>query len=332
MPTGKEQRLPVESQDLRPRLRALPGRAADSDGQRGEAAATDSADPNAKDGSLRVGSKVIAGTVLARVGGPGEGVDPHLNFSIRPAGKGAPRIDPKPILDGWKLLEATAIYRAKGENPFTSRLSGAGVLLLSKEALQKRVLADEGLSIYACGREDIVTGQIDRRVLAMLEYLRSKGFEMTITALKCGHSFLTTSGNVSEHSTGDAVDIAVINGTPVTGNQGPGTMTDELIRDVLQLQGTMQPHQVISLEDLPGETSFAMADHYDHVHVGYRAIEGNPLEAQFSALLKPDQWQRLIGRLGEIENPQVPIKPSKYAVPDKKTGGPRAASGGTGED
>ena len=80
---------------------------------------------------------------------------------------------------------------------------------------------------------------------------------------------LTTSGNVSEHTTGDAVDIAVINGVPVTGHQGPGTMTDELIHDVLQLQGTMHPHQVISLEDLPGETSFALADHYDHVHVGY---------------------------------------------------------------
>ena len=92
----------------------------------------------------------------------------------------------------------------------------------------------------------------------MLEYLVSKGFDLTITALKCGHSYLTTSGNVSEHSTGDAVDIAVIDGVPVTGHQGPGTLTDELIKDVLQLQGTMHPHQVISLEDLPGETSFAL--------------------------------------------------------------------------
>jgi murein DD-endopeptidase MepM/ murein hydrolase activator NlpD len=329
MPTGKEQRVPVESQDLRPRLRALPGRA-NSDGQASEAPTTDSARPASTDGSLRVGSKVIAGTVLARIAAGSEGVDPHINFSIRPAGKGAPRIDPKPILDGWKLLEATAIYRAKGKNPFTSRLSGAGVLLLSKEALQERVLADEGLSIYTCGREDIATGQIDRRVLAMLEYLRSKGFELTITALKCGHSFLTTSGNVSEHSTGDAVDIATINGVPVTGHQGPGTLTDELIQDVLQLQGTMQPHQVISLEDLPGETSFALPDHYDHVHVGYHAIEGgNPLEAQFSALLKPDQWQRLIGRLGQIENPEVPIKPSRFSVPDKPKAGENA---GHGED
>jgi murein DD-endopeptidase MepM/ murein hydrolase activator NlpD len=330
MPTGEEKRLPVESQDLRPRLRALPGRTSGDGARAHEAAAAASTEVAANDGSLRVGSKVIAGTVLARIGAAGEGVDPHLNFSIRPAGKGAPRIDPKPILDGWKLLEATAIYRAKGKNPFASRLSGAGVLLLSKEALQKRVLDDEGLSIYTCGREDIANGVIDRRVLAMLEYLRSKGYELTITSLSCGHGFLTSSGNVSEHTTGDAVDIAVIDGVPVTGHQGPATMTDELIRDVLQLQGTMHPHQVISLEDLPGETSFAMADHYDHVHIGYHALAGNnPLEAQFSALLKPDQWQRLINRLGQIENPEVPIKPSRFSLPDEKKG---AGGGGTSED
>jgi hypothetical protein len=331
MPTGKEKRIPVESQDLRPRLRALPDRVA-GDGQEGKAAPTDSVAVAPANGKLSVGSKVIAGTVLARVAAGSERADSHINFSIRPAGRGAPRIDPKPILDGWKLLEATAIYRAKGKNPF-SRLSGAGVLLLSKEALQQRVLADTGLSIYSCGREDISTGQIDRRILAMLEYLRSKGFELTITSLKCGHGFLTSSGNVSEHTTGDAVDIAVINGIPVTGNQGPGTMTDELIRDVLQLQGTMHPHQVISLEDLPGDTSFPLPDHYDHVHVGYQSLSDNPLEAQFSALLKPDQWQRLIQRLGQIENPDVPIKPSRFSLPDKKEGnGGQAANGSLGDD
>jgi hypothetical protein len=321
MPTGKEQRLPVESQNLRPRLRALPNRATDSVKGDG-ASATDSAGLNAANGSLRVGSKVIAGTVLARVGGSAEGVDSHINFSIRPAGRGAPRIDPKPILDGWKLLEATAIYRAKGKNPFSSRLSGAGVLLLSKEALQKRVLADEGLSIYTCGREDVASGFTDRRILAMLEYLRSKGFELTITSLTCGHGYLTTSGNVSEHSTGDAVDIAAIDGVPVAGNQGPGTLAGNLIREVLRLQGTMHPHQVISLEDLPGEASIAMADHADHVHVGYHPLgDGNPLEAQFSALLKPDQWQRLIDRLGQIENPEVPVAPSEFSLPDKQPSG-----------
>jgi hypothetical protein len=320
-PSGKEKRVPVESENLRPRLRAYPkrGKGGEPTSSRIEAALAASGQ-----GSIRVGSKVIAGTMLARVAPGAEGIDPHINFSIRPAGKGAPRIDPKPILDGWKLLEATAIYRAKGKTPFAD-LSGAGVLLLSKEALQKRVLDDSGLDIYSCGREDIESGRIDRRVLAVLEYLRTKGFKLTITSLECGHSLMTTSGNVSEHSTGDAVDIAVIDGVPVTGHQGPGTLVDELIKDVLQLQGTMHPHQVISLEDLPGETSFALPDHYDHVHIGYHPIEGGP-EAQFTALLKPDQWQRLINRLGQIENPDVPVRPSKYAVPDQTNGG--LAAGG----
>jgi Transglycosylase SLT domain len=322
MPTGTEKRVPVESENLRPRLRALPDRAKGATESAEELQAAVAA---SRDGSLKVGSKVIAGTVLARVGEGSDGVDPHINFSIRPAGKGAPRIDPKPILDGWKLLEATAIYRAEGKSPF-AKLSGAGVLLLSKEALQKRVLADKGLDIYECGRADIAAGRIDRRLLAMLEYLSTNGYELTITSLQCGHGFLTTSGYVSEHSTGDAVDIAVINGVAVTGHQGPGSVADALIHEVLRLQGTMHPHQVISLEDLPGPTSFAMADHYDHVHVGYQPLEGGP-EAEFAALLKPDQWQRLIDRLGEIENPSVPVRPSKYALPDTTNGGLAAGSG-----
>jgi murein DD-endopeptidase MepM/ murein hydrolase activator NlpD len=315
---GKEKQIPVESQELRPRLRALPDRSGKGVGkeQKVAAKAEEALEKAAGNGSIRVGSKVIAGTVLAHVAKGSEGADPHINFSIRPAGKGAPRIDPKPILDGWKLLEATAIYRAKGKNPFNAQLSGAGILLLSKEALTQRVLNDKGLDIYQCGREDIEAGKIDRRILAVLEYLRSKGFTLRISALECGHGYFTESGNVSEHSSGDAVDIAEIDGVNVIGHQGPGTLVHELIEDVLQLQGSMQPHQVISLEDFPGEVSFAEASHYDHVHIGYRPVEnGNPLEA--TALLKPEQWERLIDRLGKIENPKVPIEPSKYSLPDK---------------
>jgi hypothetical protein len=338
---GKEQAVPVESQELRPRLRALPKRAGASvpKEQKIEAKADELLEKASGDGAIRIGSKVIAGTVLSHVPKGEEGVDPHINFSIRPAGKGAPRIDPKPILDGWKLLEATAIYRAKGKNPFNEKLSGAGVLLLSKEALEQRVLADEGLEIYQCGREDIEQGKIDRRVLAVLEYLRTKGFTMRISALECGHGYLTDNGSVSEHSTGDAVDISEIDGVPVTGHQGPGTPADELIKDVLQLQGPMHPHQVISLEDLPGETSFAEPSHYDHIHIGYRPIGAQATaESQFAeAMLKPNQWEHLIQRLGQIENPKVPIKPSKYSLPDHpKAKGLEGVLGGTahprGED
>src|SRR3954466_8316912 len=174
---------------------------------------------------LKPGSKVIAGTILGRIGRTEQKMAPHMLFEVRPAGRGAPRIDPKPILDGWKLLESTAIYRAAGKNPFwgpdSKNPSIGQILLMSKEALQHRVLTDPAIDIYACGRRDIQSGGIDRRVLATLEFLSASGLKPTVSTLHCGHSFLTTSGNVSEHSSGNAVDIAAINGIPILGHQGP---------------------------------------------------------------------------------------------------------------
>ena len=268
---------------------------------------------------LRVGSKVTGGTVIGRIGGATGSTPPHLNFAIRPVGPGAPTIDPKPILDGWKLLETTAIYRAENKNPFSQNPSVGEVLLMSKAALQQRVLNDPALSIYSCGRNDIATGQVDRRVLAMLEYLVAKGYRLTISSLKCGHSYLTSSGNVSAHSYGDAADIAAVNGIPIAGHQGPGTITEAVIKDLLLLQGTMRPAQIISLMDL-GPPTFILPDHWNHIHVGYSfATSGNNLQ-QLGEILKPDQWQRLIQRLGQIKNPKVPSKPSAAALPAKGPG------------
>jgi hypothetical protein len=266
---------------------------------------------------LKVGSKVTGGTVLGRIG-EGGAAAPHVHFSIQPAGRGAPKIDPKPILDGWKLLETTAIYRAAGKDPFGSEATIGQILLMSKEVLSQRVLADPRIEIYSCGRTDIESGQIDRRTLAMLEYLAERGYRLTITSLKCGHSFYTSSGNVSAHSSGNAVDIAQVNGLPILGNQGRGSITEAVVRDLLKLQGTMRPAQIITLMEFGGPT-FAMGDHDDHIHVGYTPLygTGKPFD-QLALVLKPDQWERLIDRLGEIENPEVPVKPSDASLPAGK--------------
>ena len=139
---------------------------------------------------------------------------------------------------------------------------------------------DSRISIYPCGRSDIASGQIDSRVLATLEFLADSGLDPTVTALKCGHSLYTESGNISEHSTGDAVDIAQVNGIPITGHQGPGSITDVTIRRLLLLQGSMKPHQIISLMTFPGaDNTLALPSHYNHIHVGFRPANafGNPL-------------------------------------------------------
>src|SRR5204863_460605 len=128
---------------------------------------------------LKPGAQVIAGTILGGI----EQTDPqkgaHVTFGVRPDGRGAPAIDPKPIHDGWMLLEATAIYRAAGKNPFwgkDARNPTIGqILLMSKPQLEQRVLNDPHIQIYSCGRQDIQTHQIDRRVLALLEFLSASG-------------------------------------------------------------------------------------------------------------------------------------------------------------
>ena len=132
------------------------------------------------------------------------------------------------------------------------------------------MLSDDRIEIYDCGRDDIKSGQVDRRVLATLEYLAESGMSPTVTSLKCGHGFYTKSGNVSEHSSGNAVDIAKINGVPILGHQEVGGITEQAVRRLMRLQGTMPAHQVISLLDFGGPT-LAMGDHADHIHVGFQA-------------------------------------------------------------
>jgi hypothetical protein len=272
---------------------------------------------------LHVGAQVIAGTVLGHVGvaatGDGESSEPHVFFQIRPAGVGAPLIDPKPILDGWVQLENSSIFRAKGQNPFLASGPTPGqVLLESKEQLEQQVLANSEIQIYPCGRQDIQTGQIDRRVLATLEFLAVSGLKPTVSALKCGHSELTTEGNVSEHSTGDAVDISEINGIPIVGHQGPGSITDTTIRKLLTLQGSMEPHQIISLMSYPGApNTLAKADHYNHIHVGFRPLfaQSARLAGSLTSSITPGQWIKLIARLGEIPDPTVANGPSAAAIP-----------------
>ncbi len=267
------------------------------------------------------GSRVIAGTVLGRLA---EQPTAAITFSIQPGGEDTPQIDPKPFLDGWILLAETNIYNAKGKNRFADRLGVGGVLLLSKSALQRRILSDPKLSIGECDRQYIANGAIDRRVLATLAFITEKGYDLLITSMLCGREVsITTSGYTSNHSYGAAIDIAAINGEIVTAaTQGPGSLTDRVAREVLSLQGTMTPDEVISLIDYPQPAGFAMSDHDDHLHVGFRPAGNSDLPGgSIKATLGAEQWRALTERLGKIRNPDVPTRPSPSALkaeaPDK---------------
>ena len=214
---------------------------------------------------LRPGAQVMAGAILGDTGRK------PLKLLVRPAGRGAPAVNPRPILDSWRLLESTAIYKGKALRRLGSRNPSIGqLMLMSKEALARRVLADKRIRIYECGRRDVATGAIDRRVLITMEFLAASDLHPLISALQCGHSYYTTAGTVSEHSSGNAVDIASINGTAILGHQGKGSITDVTIRRLLTLQGTMKPHQIISLmKYADADNTLSMSNHDDHIHVGF---------------------------------------------------------------
>ena len=255
-------------------------------------------------GHMRAGKRVNGGSVVGRIGADRGDAAAHMRFAVRPSGRGAPSIDPKPILDGWQLLQATAIYRANGTNVLRDGPTIGQILLLSKDLLQKRVLGDSRIDVYPCGRDDIAAGRIDRRVLATLAYLAESGLSPTVSSLRCGHSYMTKSGNVSEHSSGNAVDISKINGVPILGHQESGGVADQAVRRLMLLQGTMVPHQVISLLAIGGPT-MAMSDHADHIHVGFRPA-GEAWQRAGYSVLKPSQWPALMSRLNVLENPIVP--------------------------
>jgi murein DD-endopeptidase MepM/ murein hydrolase activator NlpD len=270
---------------------------------------------------LRIGSIVSAGTILGRIGGPSATQASHLYFMVQPAGRNAPYIDPKVILDGWKLLEATAVYRAAGIDPFfgpgAKQASTGEVLLMSKEQLIERVLADPHVSIYACGRRDIEGGLIDRRILATIEFLSSSGLDPTISGLECGATVNGADGVDLAGKTGASMDISAINGIPVLGHQGSGSITDITIRRLLTLQGAMAPSEIVSLMAYKGQTNtISLPDHANRIQLAFTPLygENKKLSGEIKSILKPNQWIKLINRISQIPEPVVPIAPSKYAI------------------
>ena len=279
---------------------------------------------------LKAGAVVVAGTILGRIA-PGDAkTASHMQFMIQPAGKNAPQIDPKPILDGWKLLEATAVYRAAGVNPFfgpgAKNPTIGQILLMSKEQLQNRILQDPHVALVSCGRRDVQAGLVDRRILATLEFLAASGLDPSVSGLICGQRAVTSSSPASvlnsnaASKSGSSVDIAKINNIPIKGHQGSGSITDITIRRLLTLQGAMKPNQIISTISYKGQTNtLSLPDHADRISVSFTPLFGanSKLSNQIKSILQPGQWDKLINRISQIPEPIVPIAPSKYAI---KTG------------
>jgi hypothetical protein len=293
--------------------------------------------------TLAPGVQVIAGTVLGHVGpessagGATAAVPPHILFQIRPAGLDAPLIDPKPILDGWVALEGTAIFRAKGENPFLATSPTVGqVLLESKQQLEPQLLHSGGVKLGACARQDVQEGRVEERVLAMLEYLAVSGLKPTVSGLPCAPPApAALAANAPAGASSEAVAITAVNGIPIAGHQGQGTIADETVRKLLMLQGLSRPRQIVSLMSYPGSArAITSPSAAAAIHVSFAAPSSQTGHAAslFNSGLTPSEWIALVDRLGEIPDPTVGSGHSGAAIPDSAGEAGKNAEGGSGGD
>ena len=119
---------------------------------------------------------------------------------------------------------------------------------------------------------DIKSGAIDSRILGIIAAI-SQQHTIQISALRSDHGQYTTSGNVSNHYYGRAMDISAIDGVPCT-NVSPDGPCGTIARQLGALPSGQEPTELIYCFDPDGPSNpngFAQADHCDHVHVGFDA-------------------------------------------------------------
>jgi hypothetical protein len=297
---------------------------------------------------LRVGSAVGKGTVLGHLLVPSNARAGHMRFAIRPAGDGN-TIDPRSILASWNQLYAAVHPQGAKSDSSLTGATASGVFVLSKSQLERDVLSDPGVSMPACSRQEVASGAIDKRVLAVLAFLSRSGLKPTVATLRCsGHA---GSPYVPARHIGDALAISHINGVPIAGHQAASSITDTLIRTLLALQPEAAPRWIVSLMRYPGAPStLARADHGTDVEIDFAPVPSRapgpkgpagsaagspgasaapvapmPTPVVVSGELTPAQWDQLIARIGLLPSPKVSINPSAAAVRDSQT--PASSSG-----
>jgi hypothetical protein len=287
---------------------------------------------------LRTGSIVSEGTVLGRLDTPVGASAGQLRFAVRPAGDSA-TIDPQPLLENWRQLGA-ALHPKGSKGPSALLGATAGdALLMSKGELELAVLSDPGIQLDACGRRDVASGAVDGRVLAVLEFLSRSGLQPKVAALRCPRGGVSPSGLSiapsadaaaarAAHDSGTAVEITAINGVPIAGHQGEGTVADATIRTLLTLTGRFAPHRIVSLMRYPeAATTQALPAAWDHIYINFlprrRSVSAHAANARATAsplavmgTLDQAQWSQLIGRIAALPKPTVSTGPSTTAIRD----------------
>ena len=133
-----------------------------------------------------------------------------------------------------------------------------------------QVLASPRITLSPAQRSDIATGLVDSRVIALLAWVAQR-HSIQVSSLRSDHGTYTSSGNVSNHSFGRAVDIALVDGAACRGERD--APCGRLAIEIAAVTGPLHSTELIYCFD-PAPASpdaWAASDHCDHIHVGFTA-------------------------------------------------------------
>ncbi len=160
-------------------------------------------------------------------------------------------------------VEGLALYELAGHGGLGVESADAAVQGVPRATAA--LLDNPNVQFDASGVADLRAGRIDPRIVAVLDGI-GRRHHITVSAMMSDHGVQTAGGSISNHHYGRAVDIAVVDGQPVT----PGNpAARKLAESLLHLDRSIRPTELGSPWPLSDPAAFTDGDHQDHIHVAY---------------------------------------------------------------
>ena len=187
---------------------------------------------------------------------------PHLDEVPRAVGDVLAGFSPLGVEDAQAATpQRAAVEPVAGE--FRAITPDEAVAAKAPSAVE--LLHDRHVSLDADGVADLKGGRVDPRLVSVLSAI-SRQHTIGISVIATGHDQYTSGGSVSNHFYGRALDISVVDGSPV----GPGnSAARELAESLSRLPASIRPTEIGSPWALPGAAYFTDGAHQNHVHIGF---------------------------------------------------------------
>ena len=168
---------------------------------------------------------------------------------------------------------ATAIWNYNHSQTYVNEVltlaANYGVISLPNgvaHAAANDLLRNPRVVLTPNARADLEAGAVDPRLVSLLAWVAER-HTISVTVFKTGHSKYTRSGSISLHYYGQAADVFIVDGAPVSaGNSG----AQRIVVDLARLRGPLRPNELghpFGAIGFPG--GFTDLDHRDHLHVGF---------------------------------------------------------------